>query len=162
MKKIIIIVFLILQNNFLFSEINTIEWGQSPEQVRLSETGIFKNDNIYKNDYYLHFTEKIQDFNKFTSYKFKNNKLIERSVFIDLTTESDPIYKKNWYLNFYDSVLKDLNEKYGDGKVKSFKGVLDKSHKWIIEDTIIISDLYVTDDSWRLDITYSKKKIKLI
>ncbi|MGV7931374.1 MAG: hypothetical protein AB2L13_21130 [Spirochaetota bacterium] len=162
MKKLCIMMsFLFLSNSIVLSELDTIEWGQNPEQVRLAETGTLNGDYKKKFYYYLHFMEKYSDRDDYivhTSYTFFKDKLVEKRYFIELIDTIDSKYRMNWYISFYDSVVQKFNDKYGQGKVKHFKRVLDKSHIWITKDAIIITDLNVTEDSRRLVLTFSQKK----
>lgn len=154
------LILLLLHNNFGFTEQKVVDWSLSPDEVRQSENGTFRGDHQNKKNYSIFFTKKFEDYSADISYKFSNGKLIEKCIFIELinVTSYEPIYQKNWYLNFYDSMMKDFNNEYGKGKIVSFTGVLDKSHKWVTKDTIIISDVFVDDNSWRLAITYSPIK----
>ena len=150
---------LLLLNNFGFADQKIIDWSLSPEEVRQTESGTFRNDNKNKNNYSIHFTKKFEDCLAYIGYHFSNGKLVEKYIHIQLIdlASYDTVYRKNWYLNYYDTMLKDFNNEHGKGKIVYFNGVLDKSHKWVTKDTIIISDILVTDHFWRFMITYSWK-----
>lgn len=161
MKKIYLaLILILLHSNFAFSEQHPVDWNLGPEEVRQKEKGMFENDKHNGKIYTIHFVEKFEEFIAYTSYSFTDGKLKKKYIFIDFNYKNieNSAYHKKWYLKSYDDLIKNFNNKYGHATIVYYKGVLDKSHKWVTKDTKIISDILVTDHSSRFAITYSPIK----